>query len=81
MLIEDFGDIPLGKLIREMGTRFKEHLRKLPKNRPKNPKFRDKDFHQLVKMNDDSEVSLINDLVVHHSGIIDLDRVWKGLQS
>ena len=76
MLIEDFGDIPLGKLTREMGTRFKEHLRKLPKNRTKNPKFRDKDFHQLVKMDVDSKELISTITVNNHLGYLSSFMEW-----
>ena len=50
-MIEEWGDIPIGSVTREMTTKFKGHIRKLPKNRKKNPKYRDKDFHELVEMN------------------------------
>ena len=49
-MIEERGDIPIGSITREMTTNFKGHIRKLPRNRNKNPKYRDKDFHELVKM-------------------------------
>ena len=49
-LIEEWGDIPIGSITREMTTNFKGHIRKLPRNRKKNPKYRDKDFHELTKM-------------------------------
>jgi len=51
LMIEDWGDIPIGSVTREMSTNFKTHVRKLPRNRKKNPKYRDKDFHELVQMN------------------------------
>ena len=51
MMIEEWGDTRIGSITREMTTNFKEHIRKLPRNRNKNPKYRDKDFHELVKMN------------------------------
>ena len=50
-LIEEWGDIPIGSVTREMTTNFKGHVRKLPKNRKKFPQFRDKEFHELVGMN------------------------------
>jgi len=51
MMIEEWGDIGIGSITREMGTHFKSHLLKLPRNRKKNPEYRDKDFHELVGMN------------------------------
>ena len=51
MMIEEWGDIGIGSITREMGTHFKSHLLKLPRNRKKNPEYRDKDLHELVEMN------------------------------
>jgi len=50
MMIEEWGDTRIGSITREMTTNFKGHIRKLPRNRKKNPKYRDKDFHELTKM-------------------------------
>jgi hypothetical protein len=46
MLIEEFGDISLGKLDRGMCVKFKDDIRKLPRNRSKIQQYRDLDFHQ-----------------------------------
>jgi len=51
LMIEDWGDIPIGSVTREMTTNFKGHIRKLPSNWKKYPQYRDKDFHELVGMN------------------------------
>ena len=51
LLIQEFGDISLGRLNREMSVKFKDDLQKLPKNRTKLPQYRDLDFHELVKLN------------------------------
>tara|TARA_Y100000593_G_C4295740_1_gene330601 strand:+ start:274 stop:2088 length:1815 start_codon:yes stop_codon:yes gene_type:complete len=51
LMIEDWGDIPVGSVNREMTTKFKSNIRNLPKNRSKNPKYRNKDFHEIVGMN------------------------------
>ena len=50
-MIEEWGVTRIGSITREMTTNFKGHIRKLTKNRNKNPKYLDKDFHVLVKMN------------------------------
>ena len=50
LMIEDWGDIPIGSVTREMSTNFKNHIRKLPKNRMKNPLYRESEFHELMKM-------------------------------
>ena len=51
MMIEEWGDIPIGSITREMTTNFKGHIMKIPRNRNKNPLYRDKLFHELVGMN------------------------------
>jgi integrase len=51
LMIEEWGDVPIGSVTRELSTNFKGHIRKLPKNRNKNPLYRDKNYHELVKMN------------------------------
>jgi integrase len=51
ILIEEYGDIPIGSMTREMTSKFKGHIMKIPRNRNKNPKYRDLDFHKLVELN------------------------------
>ena len=51
MMIEEWGDIPIGSINREMTTNFKGHIRKLPRNRKTNPIYKEIDFLELVKMN------------------------------
>jgi hypothetical protein len=53
MLIEEFGDIFIGKLDRGMCVKFKDDIRKLPKNRSKIKQYRDLDFHEQVVLNVD----------------------------
>ena len=65
-LIEEWGDIPIGSVTRELSTNFKGNIRKLPKNRNKNPLYRDKDYHELVKMNVKDKIS--NTTVNKHLG-------------
>ena len=48
-MIEEWGDIPIGSVTREMTTNFKGHIRKIPRNRKKKPEYRDKDFHELLE--------------------------------
>ena len=57
IMIEDWGDIPIGSVTREMTTNFKNNLRKIPINRKSNPKYRDLQYHELVKMNVDDTIS------------------------
>ena len=51
LLVDDFGDISIGSLTREMSKEFKDHIMKLPSNRRKNPKYRELSFHQILKKN------------------------------
>ena len=57
LMIEEWDDIPIGSLTREMTTKFKSHIIQLPKNRNKLPEYKDKDFHQLVEMNVKDKIS------------------------
>ena len=49
-LTECFGDIPIGAITKEKSNILKNHIKNFPKNRTKNPKYRDKDFHSLMKI-------------------------------
>jgi len=49
-LIHSFGDIPIGEITKEKSSILKSQLKQLPKNRTKNPKYRDYDFHELISM-------------------------------
>ena len=51
VMIEEWGDISIGSLTREMTSTFKSHIMKIPRNRNKNPQYRDLDFHKLVELN------------------------------
>ena len=51
ILIEEYGDIPIGSMTKEMTSKFKGHIMKIPRNRNKNPQYRDLDFHKLVELN------------------------------
>ena len=66
LMIEEWGDVPIGSVTRELSTNFKGNIRKLPKNRNKNPLYRDKDYHELVKMNVKYKIS--NTTVNKHLG-------------
>ena len=56
-MIEEWGDIPIGSITREMTTKFKGHIRKIPRNRKKNPQYRDMEFHELVNMDIKDSIS------------------------
>jgi integrase len=48
LMIEDFGNIPIGRVDKEKANLFKAHLRKMPRNRMKMPEYREKSYHELV---------------------------------
>ena len=75
MLIEDFGDIPIGKLTRERGTKFKENIRKLPSNRKKTPEYRDLEYHELTKMEVKNPLSDVT--VNKHLGYVSSFMEWS----
>jgi len=51
LLIEGLGDIPIGSIDIEKCSNLKTQIKKLPRNRKKFPKFKDKSFHELIQMN------------------------------
>ena len=63
LLIEEFGDVPIGTIDKQCAVLLKSHLVKLPKNRKKNPHYRDNDYHTLIGMNvkDTISVTTINE--------------------
>ena len=75
MLIEEFGDIPIGKLTRERGTKFKENIRKLPSNRKKSPEYRDLEYHELTKMEVKNPLSDVT--VNKHLGYVSSFMEWS----
>jgi integrase len=75
MLIEEFGDIPIGKLTRERGTKFKENIRKLPSNRKKSPEYRDFEYHELTKMEVKNPLSDVT--VNKHLGYVSSFMEWS----
>ena len=73
-LIECFGDIQIGLVDKEKSNIIKNHIKNYPKNRTKNPKYRDKDFHSLMKMkipqNDIIHLTTINKHLDHLSSFM-----------
>ena len=78
-IIEEFGDIPIGRLDREKGTLIRSHIRKLPKNRTKIPKYRDKDLHELIKMKIPSEDLIHPTTINKHLGHLSSFMSWLSL--
>ena len=76
-LIEDFGDIPIGRLDKEKGTLLRTHIKKLPKNRTKNPLYRDKNLHELRTMDIPSKDLIHPTTINKHLGHISSFMSWS----
>ena len=76
LLTEEFGDIPIGTKTQENGTLLKSHIIKLPKNRSKNPKYREKDFHELVKMKVPSDEEIHTTTINKYLGNLSSFLTW-----
>ena len=76
LLIEEFGDVPIGTIDKQCAVLLKSHLVKLPKNRKKNPQYRDKDYHTLIGMNvkDTISVTTINEHLSYLSSFMEWSR-------
>ena len=77
MLIEEFGDISLGKLDRGMCVKFKDDIRKLPRNRSKIQQYRDLDFHEQVVLNVDEKDRISTTTVNNILGYVSSFMKWS----
>jgi len=77
MLIEEFGDISLGKLDRGMCVKFKDDIRKLPRNRSKIQQYRDLDFHEQVSLNVDEKDRISTTTVNNILGYVSSFMKWS----
>ena len=79
MLIEEFGDISLGKLDRGMCVKFKDDIRKLPRNRSKIQQYRNLDFHEQVLLNvnekDRISTTTVNNILGYVSSFMKWSRI------
>ena len=79
MLIEEFGDISLGKLDRGMCVKFKDDIRKLPRNRSKIQQYRNLDFHEQVLLNVDEKdrisITTVNNILGYVSSFMKWSRI------
>ena len=75
-MVKGLGDIEMGRINQEMGTTLKSQLRKLPKNSSKLPQYKDKDFHELVKMEVKDTISdtTVNKHLTHLSSFMDWSK-------
>ena len=76
MLIEEFGDISPGKLDRGMCVKFKDDIKKLPRNRSKLPQYRDLEFHEQVLLNVDEKERISTKTVNNILGYVSSFMEW-----
>ena len=75
-LTECFGDIPIGDITKEKSNIIKSHIKNFPKNKTKNPKYRDKDFHSLMKMNIPQQDIIHLTTINKHLGNLSSFMIW-----
>ena len=75
-LTECFGDIPIGDITKEKSNIIKSHIKNYPKNRTKNPKYRDKDFHSLMKMKIPQKDIIHLTTINKHLGNLSSFMIW-----
>ena len=75
-LTECFGDIPIGDITKQKSNIIKSHIKNFPKNRTKNPKYRDKDFHSLMKMEIPQKDIIHLTTINKHLGHLSSFMIW-----
>ena len=75
-LTECFGNIPIGDITKEKSNIIKSHIKNFPKNKTKNPKYRDKDFHSLMKMNIPQQDIIHLTTINKHLGHLSSFMIW-----
>jgi len=76
-LTECFGDIPIGDITKEKSNIIKSHIKNYPKNRTKNPKYRDYDFHSLMKMEIPQKDIIHLTTINKHLGHLSSFMIWS----
>ena len=76
-LTECFGDIPIGDITKEKSNILKNHIKNFPKNRTKIPKYRDKDFHSLMKMEIPQKDIIHLTTINKHLGNLTSFMIWS----
>jgi len=75
-LTESFGDIPIGKITKEKSNLIKSNIKNFPKNKTKNPKYRDKDFHSILKMKIPQKDIIHITTINKHLGYLSSFMMW-----
>jgi hypothetical protein len=76
LLIESFGDEPIGTITKEQSNIIKSHIKTLPRNRTKNPKYREKEIQDFEKMQIPQKDLLHTTTVNKHLGYLSSFMIW-----
>ena len=75
-LTECFGDIPIGDITKEKSNIIKSHIKNYPKNRTKNPKYREKEIQDFEKMKIPQKDLLHTTTINKHLGYLSSFMIW-----
>ena len=76
LLIESFGDEPIGTITKEQSNIIKSHIKNLPRNRTKNPKYREKEIQDFEKMKIPQKDLLHTTTINKHLGYLSSFMIW-----
>ena len=76
LLIEGFSDVPIGKITKDNAYALKSHIMNFPKNRTRSEKYKDKDLHQLSKMNIPKKDRIHPTTINKHLGNLSSFMMW-----
>ncbi len=76
LLVESFGDEPIGIITKEHSNKIKTQIKNLPRNRTKNPKYREKEIQDFEKMKIPQKDLLHTTTVNKHLGHLSSFMFW-----
>ncbi len=76
LLVESFGDEPIGIITKEHSNKIKTQIKNLPRNRTKNPKYREKEIQDFEKMKIPQKDLLHTTTVNKHLGHLSSFMIW-----
>jgi len=75
-LVESFGDEPIGIITKEHSNKLKTQIKTIPRNRTKNPKYRDKEIQDFERMKIPQKDLLHTTTVNKHLGYLSSFMIW-----
>ena len=76
LLVESFGDEPIGIITKEHSNKIKTQIKNLPRNRTKNPKYREKEIQDFEEMKIPQKDLLHTTTVNKHLGHLSSFMFW-----